>query len=109
MAKLVRLTESDICRIVENSVNSVLNEIGDSHKGQDWLGQAAGRREGQAELEYRKNGNSERHKKLSSIRQQLDKKSKDEIAKSSSKHKSDLRHSFNDGVYKGRGKGLGIK
>ena len=36
--KLIRLTESDLHRIVKESVNRVLNEIGDTEKGQYVLG-----------------------------------------------------------------------
>lgn len=38
MKKLVRLTEGDLHRIVKESVNKVLNEIGDTPKGQYMLG-----------------------------------------------------------------------
>lgn len=41
--KLIRLTESDIHRIVKESVNKILNEIGDTPKGQLALGAVAGR------------------------------------------------------------------
>lgn len=41
--KLIRLTESDLHRIVKESVNKILNEIGDTEKGQDALGQVHGR------------------------------------------------------------------
>ena len=36
--KLIRLTESDLHRIVKESVNKILNEIGDTAKGQYMLG-----------------------------------------------------------------------
>ena len=42
--KLIRLTESDLHRIVRESVNKVLNEIGDTNRGQYHLGRAAMRR-----------------------------------------------------------------
>ena len=41
--KLIRLTEGDLHRIVKESVNRVLNEIGDTPKGQLALGAVAGR------------------------------------------------------------------
>ena len=41
--KLIRLTESDLHRIVRESVNRVLNEIGDTPYGQYMLGRAANR------------------------------------------------------------------
>ena len=41
--KLIRLTESDLRRIVKESVNRVLNEIGDTPKGQYMLGRLQGR------------------------------------------------------------------
>lgn len=41
--KLIRLTESDLHRIVKESVNNVLNEIGDTPYGQYMLGRAANR------------------------------------------------------------------
>jgi len=40
---LVRLTESDLHRIVENAVRRTLNEIGDTEKGRNALSQVAGR------------------------------------------------------------------
>ena len=42
--KLIRLTESDLHRIVRESVNRVLNEIGDTPRGQYHLGRAKMRR-----------------------------------------------------------------
>ena len=36
--KLIRLTESDLHRIVKESVNRIINEIGDTEKGQRALG-----------------------------------------------------------------------
>ena len=41
--KLIKLTESDLHRIVKESVNKVLNEIGDTTKGQYMLGRLAAR------------------------------------------------------------------
>ena len=41
--KLIRLTEQDLHRIVNESVNKVLNEIGDTNRGQYMLGRLAGR------------------------------------------------------------------
>ena len=35
MKRRIRLTESDLHRIVKESVNKVLNEIGDTKKGRD--------------------------------------------------------------------------
>lgn len=40
---LVRLTESDLHRIVENAVLRTLNEIGDTERGKKALSQVAGR------------------------------------------------------------------
>jgi hypothetical protein len=44
--KLIRLTESDLHRIVKESVNRILNEIGDTAKGQYMLGRLQGRQMG---------------------------------------------------------------
>ena len=41
--KLIRLTESDLHKIVKESVHKIINEIGDTEKGQDALGQVYGR------------------------------------------------------------------
>ena len=41
--KLIRLTESDLHRIVKESVNKIINEIGDSPKGQHMLGRLHGK------------------------------------------------------------------
>ena len=39
MRNRIRLTESDLHRIVKESVNRVLNEVGETDKGQNLLGQ----------------------------------------------------------------------
>ena len=55
--KLIRLTESDLHRIVKESVNKVLNEIGDTPRGQYHLGRSTMRKlmnhdgEGAAEID----------------------------------------------------------
>ncbi len=43
MKKIVRLTESDLHKIVKESVKSIINEIGDTPKGQHALGAVYGR------------------------------------------------------------------
>ena len=43
MKRIVRLTESDLHRLVETSVKRALNEIGDTQRGQYMLGRVAGR------------------------------------------------------------------
>jgi hypothetical protein len=43
MKKMVRLTESELHRIIKESVNRVLNEIGDTPNGQYALGKLAQR------------------------------------------------------------------
>lgn len=40
---LIRLTESDLHRIVEESVKQIINEIGDTPRGQYMLGRLAGK------------------------------------------------------------------
>ena len=44
MKRITRLTESDLHRIVKESVNKVLNEIGNTNRGQYMLGRLAGRK-----------------------------------------------------------------
>ena len=41
--KFIRLIESDLHRIVKESVQKILNEIGDTAKGQYMLGRLQGR------------------------------------------------------------------
>lgn len=48
--KVIRLTESDIHRIVKESVNKVLNEIGDTPKGQYMLGRLMGKKGNESNL-----------------------------------------------------------
>jgi hypothetical protein len=48
--KLIRLTESDLHKIVKESVNKIINEIGDTEKGQDALGQVRGRADKRSKL-----------------------------------------------------------
>ena len=45
--KLIRLTESDLHRFIKESVNEVLNEIGDSEKSHEYLGTISGYYEAQ--------------------------------------------------------------
>ena len=74
MKKVIKLTESDLHRIVENSVNRILNEIGDTQKGQYMLGRlqrrygnkkgtagfyASGARDDAAENNYQNGGSYE--------------------------------------------------
>lgn len=47
--KLIRLTESDLHKIVKESVNRVLNEIGDTERGQYALGSLAKRKQQRGE------------------------------------------------------------
>lgn len=44
MKRVIKLTESDLHRIIAETVKSAINEIGDTPMGQHALGQAAGRR-----------------------------------------------------------------
>lgn len=48
--KLIRLTESDLHKIVKESVGKIINEIGDTPKGQDALGQVRGRADKRSKL-----------------------------------------------------------
>ena len=43
MKQLIRLTEGDLHQIVENCVRKVMNEIGDTPRGQYMLGKLAAR------------------------------------------------------------------
>lgn len=43
MKRKIRLTESELRNIVAESIKNVLNEIGDTHRGQYMLGRVAGR------------------------------------------------------------------
>lgn len=55
MKKIVRLTESDLHRLVERSVRRALNEIGDTKSGQYMLGRVAGRAKDRGDKElYRR-------------------------------------------------------
>ena len=47
--QIIRLTESDLHRIVKESVNRVLNEIGDTERGQYKLGALARRKQQRGE------------------------------------------------------------
>jgi hypothetical protein len=65
--RLIRLTESDLHRIVKESVNNVLNEIGDTNRGQYMLGRLAGRKYAN---NYNKNGYDEAGKIANYAQQQ---------------------------------------
>ena len=58
--KLIGLTESDLHKIVKESVNKIINEIGDTEKGQDALAQARGRADKRNKLLRRAMGNKYR-------------------------------------------------
>ena len=58
--KLIRLTEQDLHRIVNESVNKVLNEIGNTNRGQYMLGRLAGRK-------YANNHNSDESGEVNKI------------------------------------------
>ena len=49
MKKVIRLTEGDLHRIVKESVNRILNEIGDTERGQYALGALAKRKQQRGE------------------------------------------------------------
>ena len=49
MRKIIRLTESDLHRIIAETVKSAINEIGDTDKGQYALGAASARRSKRAD------------------------------------------------------------
>lgn len=44
MKQTIRLTESDLHKIIKESVNRILNEIGDTNRGQYMLGALAARK-----------------------------------------------------------------
>lgn len=60
--KTVRLTESDLHKIIKESVKSVLNEIGDTPKGQYALGAVKGRALGRTIYQSKYQKPSERNK-----------------------------------------------
>ena len=45
MKQMIRLTEGQLHRIIDESVRKVINEIGDTKRGSYMLGRAAGRNE----------------------------------------------------------------
>ena len=51
----IRLSESQLHRIIEESVKSVLNEIGDTERGQYALGAAQARRDWRQRQDYQRN------------------------------------------------------
>ena len=44
MKRLIRLTESDLHKIVKESVNRILNEVGETEDGQDKLARLAAKK-----------------------------------------------------------------
>ena len=75
MKRITRLTESDLHRIVKESVKKVLNEIGDTERGQNLLGRAKQRalynREAGKEAEISNYAYNQRQKQPISQRKQL--------------------------------------
>lgn len=75
MKRITRLTESDLHRIVKESVKKVLNEIGDTEGGQNLLGRAKQRalynREAGKEAEISNYAYNQRQKQPISQRKQL--------------------------------------
>ena len=64
--KLIRLTESDLHKIVKESVNKILNEIGDTAKGQYMLGRLQGRQMGNGNRQQAMNTQNYANKQLGS-------------------------------------------
>lgn len=64
--KLIRLTESDLHKIVKESVNRILNEIGDTAKGQYMLGRLQGRQMGNGNRQQAMNTQNYANKQLGS-------------------------------------------
>ena len=60
MKRIVRLTESDLHRLVETSVRRALNEIGDTQRGQYMLGRVAGRAKDRGDKDVYRNAKSYR-------------------------------------------------
>ena len=75
MKRITRLTESDLHRIVKESVKKVLNEIGDTEGGQNLLGRAKQRalynREAGKEAEISNYAYNQRQKQPISQRKKL--------------------------------------
>ena len=64
MKQTIKLRESELKRIISESVKSVLNEIGDTDKGQDALGQVYGRALRRAQMLGDKGAASRRLRKI---------------------------------------------
>ena len=55
MKKVIKLTEEDLRNIIKESVNKVLNEIGDTARGQYMLGRLQGRQMNQGQMDNARN------------------------------------------------------
>ncbi len=55
MKKVIKLTEEDLHNIIKESVNKVLNEIGDTARGQYMLGRLQGRQMNQGQMDNARN------------------------------------------------------
>ena len=64
MKQTVKLTESELRNMIAESVKSVLNEIGDTDKGQDALGQVYGRALRRAQMLGDKGAEARRLRKI---------------------------------------------
>ena len=49
--KLIRLTESDLHKIVKEAINKILNEVGDTEDGQHLLGRLAAKKSTSGDLD----------------------------------------------------------
>ena len=54
MKQTIRLNEADLHRIVKESVKGIINEVGDTPKGQYMLGRAAARNRDRGWSQYHK-------------------------------------------------------
>lgn len=72
--KIIKLTEGDLNKIIKESVNNILNEIGDTERGQYALGALQARHEKQMKDAYDKN-DYDLARKHSHMADQVDKKS----------------------------------
>lgn len=52
MKSIIRLTESDLHKIIKESVQKILNEVGETEGGQDKLARLAARKNANGDMSY---------------------------------------------------------
>ena len=98
MKQVIRLTESDLHRVIKESVKKILNEIGDTVGGQHALGAVEGRASERAHRAMM-NGDEAEYEKQKGIADNAYKKHSNALAKDKTTYEKRMKSKFNNQGY----------